>query len=94
MNAADKSRLYREARRVLLAGGRLAIWDITAGEAPEPDYPLPWADRAGVSHLVGSDRPRAVVESSGFSIEHWDDRTDQAAETMQAGWRCLQIRSD
>jgi len=24
------------------------------------------------------------VESSGFSIEQWNDRTDQAGETMQA----------
>jgi SAM-dependent methyltransferase len=31
MNVADKPRLYAEARRGLSAGGRLAIWDITAG---------------------------------------------------------------
>ena len=32
MNVADKARLYGEARRVLVPGGRLAIWDITAGQ--------------------------------------------------------------
>jgi sarcosine/dimethylglycine N-methyltransferase len=83
MNVADKARLYREARRVLVTGGRLAMWDITDGERGQLDYPLPWADRPGLSHLVTSDRLHAVVESSGFAIDHWNDLTDQAAAMMQ-----------
>jgi sarcosine/dimethylglycine N-methyltransferase len=83
MNVADKSRLYQEARRVLVSGGRLALWDIASGEGSEPDYPLPWADEPGGSHLVTSEQLRAVVESSGFSIAHWNDLTDRAASTMQ-----------
>src|ERR1700741_1022067 len=31
MNVADKARLYSEARRVLVDGGRIAMWDITIG---------------------------------------------------------------
>jgi sarcosine/dimethylglycine N-methyltransferase len=27
---------------------------------------------------------RAVVESAGFTVEHWNDLTDQAAALMQA----------
>jgi sarcosine/dimethylglycine N-methyltransferase len=83
MNVADKSRLYQEARRVVADEGRLAIWDITAGEDRELDYPLPWADQPGVSHLVTADRLRALIESSGFAVEHWNDLTDQASSTMQ-----------
>ena len=56
MNVADKARLYAEARRVLADGGRLAIWDITAGEPGPLDYPLPWADQPGRSHLVPAAR--------------------------------------
>jgi sarcosine/dimethylglycine N-methyltransferase len=83
MNVADKALLYAEARRVLAADGRLALWDIVAGEDGEPDFPMPWADRPEYSHLTTLDRLRTAIETSGFEIEQWNDLTDQAAATMQ-----------
>jgi sarcosine/dimethylglycine N-methyltransferase len=83
MNVADKSRLYTEARRVLRDGGRMAIWDITSGGHGELEYPLPWADQPGYSHLVTSDELHSVITGAGFAIEHWNDHTDQAAVLMQ-----------
>jgi ubiquinone/menaquinone biosynthesis C-methylase UbiE len=83
MNVADKARLYSEARRVLAAGGRLALWDITIGDHTELDYPLPWADEPTRSHLAAPDELRAVVESAGFAVEHWNDLTEQATPLMQ-----------
>jgi sarcosine/dimethylglycine N-methyltransferase len=56
MNVANKALLYKEARRVLADGGRLAMWDIIAGGDRQPDFPVPWADRPEYSHLTTSDR--------------------------------------
>jgi len=84
MNVADKALLYAEARRVLANGGRLAMWDIAAGEDGEPDFPVPWADRPEYSHLTTSDGLRTAIEAAGFEIEQWHDLTDQAAAMMQA----------
>jgi sarcosine/dimethylglycine N-methyltransferase len=42
MNIADKRRLYAEARRVLAPGGRLALWDVTAGSGGPLHLPVPW----------------------------------------------------
>jgi SAM-dependent methyltransferase len=83
MNVADKARLYAEAHRVLVDGGRLALWDIVIGDGRELDYPLPWADRPERSHLVTGDELRATVESAGFAVQHWNDLTDQAGTLMQ-----------
>ncbi len=60
------------------------MWDIAIGNHGELDYPLPWADQPARSHLATSDELRAVVESSGFAVGHWNDLTDQAAALMQA----------
>ncbi len=83
MNVADKALLYQEARRVLADGGRLAVWDIAAGENGEPDFPVPWADRPEYSHLTTPDRLRTAIRTAGFEIEQWNDLTDHAAATMQ-----------
>ena len=84
MNVADKARLYRQAQRVLVDGGRLAVWDITIGERGELDYPLPWADHPAHSHLVTADELRGAVESAGFAVDQWNDLTEQATALMQA----------
>ena len=83
MNVADKRRLYDEARRVLRVGGRLALWDITAGDGREIDYPMPWADGVEHSHLAAPDELRKVLETAGLTVEHWADLTETIAPLMQ-----------
>jgi SAM-dependent methyltransferase len=84
MNVTDKARLYQEARRVLVTGGRLAIWDITAGAENKLDYPLPWADQPQFSHLTSADQLHALIETSGFAVVHWNDLTEAAAALMES----------
>ena len=83
MNVADKARLYQQARRVLVLGGRLAIWDVAAGTPGTLDYPLPWADQPELSHLATTDDLRAVIESVGFAVVHWNDLTEEATPFME-----------
>jgi sarcosine/dimethylglycine N-methyltransferase len=84
MNVADKTRLYQQARRVLVTGGRLAIWDITAGTTGELDYPLPWADQPELSHLASADELRSFIETAGLNLVQWNDLTEQAASLMES----------
>ena len=84
MNVPDKARVYAEARRVLVPGGRLAHWDIVSGTPGALGYPLPWADRQETSHLASADQLRAAIESAGFAIGQWNDLTEPAAALMEA----------
>jgi sarcosine/dimethylglycine N-methyltransferase len=84
MNIADKSRLYAEARRVLGPGGRLALWDATAGPVQPLTFPVPWATDPRDSHLITPDELRELTTRAGFAITAWNDLTDVAAQAMRA----------
>ncbi len=84
MNVANKDELYQEARRVLKPEGHLALWDITAGNGRDPEYPLPWADVPDHTHLSTPAVLRAGIEAAGFTIDHWADPTAEVATMMQA----------
>jgi SAM-dependent methyltransferase len=76
MNIADKTGLYRELRRVLRPGGRLAFHDLLAGDkAGALQFPLLWADGPEESFLIAGKDLRQLLPRCGFREIQWQDRT-------------------
>jgi SAM-dependent methyltransferase len=80
MNIADKAGLYRELRRVLHSGGRLALYDVVKGTGGDLWFPVPWARHPELSFLVTADELNVLLESHGFTIEASRDVTLPAVE--------------
>jgi SAM-dependent methyltransferase len=80
MNIADKERLYKEIRRVLRPGGRLALHEITAGPNAPVRFPVPWAREPSISHLRPPEAIRALIPAAGFRELAWLDETSSATE--------------
>ncbi|HEY1601184.1 MAG TPA: class I SAM-dependent methyltransferase [Pirellulales bacterium] len=75
MNIADRSRLYGEIHRVLKPGGRLAIYDVVAGDGRSLIFPVPWARRPELSFLLTHDAMKTVLGAAGFHEVSWADKT-------------------
>ncbi len=78
MNIADRAAWYREIRRVLKPGGRLAIQDVAEGNGVPLDFPVMWAGQPAISHLRTPEATRALLEEAGFEVLRWIDVTDAA----------------
>ncbi len=85
MNISDRTRLYREIRRVLKSGGMFAIFDVVLNGG-EPHYPVPWARTPATSFLLTAAATRAAIEPAGFRTLTWQDDTE-AAKTWFAQMR-------
>jgi sarcosine/dimethylglycine N-methyltransferase len=85
MNISDRTRLYREIRRVLKSGGRFAIFDVVLNSG-EPHYPVPWARTPATSFLLTAAATGAAIEPAGFRTLAWQDDTE-AAKTWFAQMR-------
>jgi len=80
MNIQDKRALYAEIRRVLRAGGRLALHEVMAGPGGLPHFPVPWAAEPSQSFLEPAARVRTLLRDLGFVEVTWIDETVECAE--------------
>src|SRR5262244_1499907 len=91
MNIADRERLYREMRRVLKAGGKLALQEVAAGPGGPPHYPVQWAREPSISFLYSQQATRQTLEAAGFRVLVWQDTTAEALAS--AAGRARGVRS-
>lgn len=90
MNIPDKPSVYREARRVLRAGGTFGIYDVLQGEGGDVLFPVPWAREPSISHLATPAEMRDMLVSTGFELLREVDSTEESL-----GWfRSLAARID
>ncbi len=78
MNIEDRATLCDQFARVLKPGGRLAFFDLLAGEG-ELVFPVPWADDPSISHLADVAETRALLSAAGFHVGLWEDLTAEGA---------------
>jgi sarcosine/dimethylglycine N-methyltransferase len=77
MNIADRARLYREIRRMLMPDGKFATYDVVL-KGGEPHYPVPWARTPATSFLLTAEATREAVEQAGFRATVWQDDSETA----------------
>jgi SAM-dependent methyltransferase len=91
VNIEDEVRLFEECSRLLRPGGRLALYEILAGERVHTHFPLPWANGPEISFLSRPEELRRALQDRGFGELSWEDRTESILEW---GQRALMHTSD
>lgn len=67
MNVEDKPRMFAEAHRVLVPGGRYTLSHVAQGETGKPHYPLPWARDPSYSFIETPQEMLELLKAAGFT---------------------------
>jgi SAM-dependent methyltransferase len=84
MNIADKQAFYAEIARVLVPRGRLLFHDIFRGEGGPLWFPVPWSEDGSISFLAAPDTVRDLLTALGFSLQDWEDKSQQSLDWLAA----------
>lgn len=84
MNIADKRAFYAEIARVLVPRGRLVFHDILQGNGGLLHFPVPWAEEHSISLLTTPEAVRKILETLGFRILNWEDKSRQSLDWFVA----------
>ena len=82
MNIENKSRLFREVRRVLAPSGVFGIYDVMRLAAGELHYPVPWTSSPDVSFVADAESYRRLLVAAGFEVVTERSRRDFALEVF------------
>lgn len=83
MNVRDKKKMYEEAFRILVPGGRFGLYDVMAGPGGgDPAYPVPWASSGTESFLETPPTVKTLLEEAGFEILESADMGAFAGESL------------
>lgn len=80
MNVADKTKLFAEVSRVLLAGSRFGVYDIMRQSAGALDYPVPWAEDEQTCALATLVEYTQALADARFEVLTEVNRLDFAME--------------
>lgn len=80
MNIEAKSELFTEIARVLMPGGRLAVYDVMRTGDGDLAYPVPWAMMAETSFLASPGDYRSALEDAGLVVTEEKIQRDRALE--------------
>ena len=82
MNIEDKSRLFREVRRVLVPSGVFGIYDVMRLAPGDLHYPVPWTSSGEASFVADAATYRQLLEAEGFDVLKERNRRDFALEVF------------
>jgi ubiquinone/menaquinone biosynthesis C-methylase UbiE len=82
MNIEDKSRLFRELRRVLVPSGVFGIYDVMRLVPGDLHYPVPWTSSAEVSFVSDAESYRHLLVAAGFEVVKERNRRDFALDVF------------